>query len=98
MVEDEVEQDEEQNQNDGGQGDLDGFGDEQVAPKGFIKESGRSELPGRPILYETTNEFLDYFGLSSTEELPNIEEIINESEESDESTDLYSSKYIEDEI
>lgn len=69
-----------------------------LVAKGFIKESGRSELPGRPILYETTNEFLDYFGLSSTEELPNIEEIINESEESDESTDLYSSKYIEDEI
>lgn len=69
-----------------------------LVAKGFIKESGRSELPGRPILYETTNEFLDYFGLSSTEELPNIEEIINESEENDESTDLYSSKYIEDEI
>ena len=66
-----------------------------LVAKGFIKESGRSELPGRPILYETTNEFLDYFGLSSTEDLPNIEELIEESEE-EEDTDLYSSKYIEE--
>ena len=68
-----------------------------LVAKGFVKESGRSELPGRPIFYETTNEFLDYFGLSSTEDLPNIEEIIEESEEVDEDTDLYNSKYIESE-
>ena len=43
--------------------------------RGFIKECGRSEIPGRPILYETTSEFLDYFGLSSIEDLPNIEEL-----------------------
>ena len=48
-----------------------------LVAKGFIKESGRSDLPGRPILYETTNEFLDYFGLSSTKDLPNMEDIIN---------------------
>lgn len=70
-----------------------------LVAKGFIKESGRSELPGRPILYETTNEFLDYFGLSSTEDLPNIEEIINESEEVEgEDTNLYTSRYTEEEI
>ena len=68
-----------------------------LVAKGFVKESGRSELPGRPILYETTNEFLDYFGLSSTEDLPNIEEIIEESEEVEEDADLYNSKYIESE-
>ncbi|MBR2679091.1 MAG: SMC-Scp complex subunit ScpB [Bacilli bacterium] len=68
-----------------------------LVAKGFVKESGRSELPGRPILYETTNEFLDYFGLSSTGDLPNIEEIINENdEEIEEDKDLYSSKYIEE--
>lgn len=67
-----------------------------LVAKGFIKEGGRSELPGRPILYETTNEFLDYFGLSSTEDLPNIEELIEESEEVDEDTDLYNSKYVEE--
>lgn len=67
-----------------------------LVAKGFIKESGRSELPGRPILYETTNEFLDYFGLASVEDLPNIEDIISESEEDDdENNDLYTSKYMD---
>ena len=37
-----------------------------LVAKGLIKESGRSDMPGRPILYETTNEFLDYFGLHVT--------------------------------
>ncbi len=69
-----------------------------LVAKGFIKESGRSTLPGRPILYETTNEFLDYFGLASTKDLPNIEEIIQEVEESDDDNlDLYSSRYEESE-
>ena len=67
-----------------------------LVAKGFVKESGRSELPGRPILYETTNEFLDYFGLSSTEDLPDISEIVSqEVDEVDESNDLYTSKYSE---
>ena len=67
-----------------------------LVAKGFIKESGRSELPGRPILYETTNEFLDYFGLSSTKDLPKIEDIIQEVEETEEDkVDLYHSRYEE---
>ena len=41
--------------------------------KGFIKECGRSDVPGRPILYKTTDEFLDYFGLGSRDDLPKIE-------------------------
>ena len=70
-----------------------------LVAKGFIKESGRSELPGRPILYETTNEFLDYFGLSSTEDLPDISEFVSEEvDEADESNDLYTSKYTEKEV
>ena len=70
-----------------------------LVAKGFIKESGRSELPGRPILYETTNEFLDYFGLSSTEDLPDISEFVaSEVDEDDESNDLYTSKYTEKEV
>ena len=53
-------------------------------------------MPGRPILYETTHEFLDYFGLSSIEELPNIDDIINSVEkEDDDNKDLYTSKYSE---
>lgn len=38
--------------------------------KGLIQETGRSEGPGRPILYGTTPEFLQYFGLSSLSVLP----------------------------
>lgn len=68
-----------------------------LVAKGFIKEVGRSELPGRPILYETTSEFLDYFGLSTIEDLPDMQEFINKSEEIEEdNTDLYTSKYKED--
>jgi len=43
--------------------------------KGLVKEVGKSDLPGRPILYKTTSDFLDYFGLSSINELPKLEEI-----------------------
>lgn len=70
-----------------------------LVAKGFIKESGRSDLPGRPILYETTHEFLDYFCLSSIEDLPKIEDILKEFTEKDEdnNTDLYTSKYTEEE-
>ncbi|MBK8420208.1 SMC-Scp complex subunit ScpB [Candidatus Villigracilis saccharophilus] len=38
--------------------------------KGLVQESGRTEGPGRPILYSTTPEFLQHFGLSSIAELP----------------------------
>ena len=66
-----------------------------LVAKGFIKECGRSEIPGRPILYETTSEFLDYFGLSSIEDLPNIEDLIQTPAEEDDNSDLYTSKYTE---
>ncbi|MBI3165463.1 MAG: SMC-Scp complex subunit ScpB [Anaerolineales bacterium] len=38
--------------------------------KGLILESGRTDGPGRPILYSTTPEFLQHFGLNSLMELP----------------------------
>ena len=38
--------------------------------KGLIEESGRTEGPGRPILYSTSPEFLQHFGLSSLTDLP----------------------------
>lgn len=41
--------------------------------KGLIQEIGRSEGPGRPILYGTTAEFLQYFGLNSLADLPPLE-------------------------
>ncbi|MCI6712516.1 MAG: SMC-Scp complex subunit ScpB [Bacilli bacterium] len=59
--------------------------------KGLVKECGRSDLPGRPILYKTTDEFLDYFNLSSKDDLPKIELL----EENDEEKDLYTSNYKE---
>ena len=42
--------------------------------KGLIKINGRKEVPGRPFLYGTTKEFLEYFGLKSLDDLPKIEE------------------------
>jgi segregation and condensation protein B len=42
--------------------------------KSLIKELGRKEGPGRPIVYGTTNEFLVYLGLKNLSELPNIED------------------------
>lgn len=59
--------------------------------KNLIKDLGKSNAPGRPILYAITNEFLDYFGLSSIEELP----IFNEIKEDCEEKNLFESKYVE---
>ena len=42
--------------------------------KGLIRITGRKEVPGRPILYGTTREFLEHFGLRSLEELPPLSE------------------------
>ena len=70
-----------------------------LVAKGFIKESGRSDLPGRPILYETTSDFLDYFGLSTLDDLPDMKNLIEESQVvDDKESDLYVSKYREDNI
>ena len=67
-----------------------------LVAKGFVKEVGRSDLPGRPILYETTSEFLDYFGLPNIEALPDMSKFIEEASFTDEEeTDLYTSKYKE---
>ena len=43
--------------------------------KKLIEESGRLNVPGRPILYRTTPDFLRTFGISSLEELPPIEKV-----------------------
>lgn len=41
-----------------------------LVSKGLVEEVGRAEGPGRPILYATTNEFLQHFGINSLDELP----------------------------
>ena len=61
--------------------------------KGLIKECGRSDKPGHPILYKTTDEFLDYFGLSNKDELPKIEVL---EETNNEDKDLFTSTYKEE--
>jgi segregation and condensation protein B len=42
--------------------------------RNFIRTKGRLDAPGRPILYGTTNEFLQHFGLRSLDELPKLKE------------------------
>ena len=44
-----------------------------LTDRGLIKEAGRKQTPGRPMLYATTAEFLEYFGLNDLSELPDIE-------------------------
>ena len=60
--------------------------------RGFIKECGREDSIGRPILYKTTNEFLDYFGLATKNDLPKLD--IKEKPDN-EVTELYTSNYKE---
>lgn len=62
--------------------------------KGLIKEAGKSTEPGRPILYKTTNEFLDYFNMEQLSDLPNIDNIVSKEDE----IDLYDSRYKEEVI
>lgn len=64
-----------------------------LVAKGLLKECGRSQLPGRPILYQTTSEFLDYFGLSTINDLPKIE---SKTGVNNDNIDLYKSKYEEE--
>lgn len=42
---------------------------------GWVKTAGRREVPGRPLLYATTAEFLTHFGLGSRKDLPGIEDL-----------------------
>lgn len=49
-----------------------------LVERNLIKEVGRKEAIGRPILYGTTEEFLTCFGLKDLSELPNLSEFLNE--------------------
>ena len=42
---------------------------------GWVRVSGRREVPGRPVIYATTPEFLTHFGLKSRRDLPGIDEL-----------------------
>ena len=52
--------------------------------KGLILESGRADGPGRPILYSTTPEFLQHFGLNSILEMPSLAKPEEEADNHDE--------------
>jgi segregation and condensation protein B len=62
--------------------------------KALIKEVGRAEGTGRPILYGTTKEFLDYFGLKTLEELPPLPELQGD-DEAEKEADLFFEKFEE---
>ena len=61
--------------------------------KDLVKISGKSNLPGRPNLYRTTSEFLDYFGLATLGDLP---ELPNIAPKENEEQELFTSIYKED--
>lgn len=64
-----------------------------LVAKALIKDVGREDTPGMPILYGVTDEFMDAFALTSLEELPDLADIV----EIDQQEDLFSTRYREDE-
>lgn len=43
--------------------------------RGLVRIAGRAEVPGRPLLYDTTQYFMEHFGLKDLDELPNAAEL-----------------------
>ncbi len=54
-----------------------------LTERGLVKEEGRRAVPGRPILYATTPDFLHYFGLDTLDDLPPLEDIAPAEAEAD---------------
>jgi segregation and condensation protein B len=48
-----------------------------LVEKGLIKEVGRLDVAGRPILFSTTDKFLLHFGLENLEQMPSLDDIVN---------------------
>lgn len=63
-----------------------------LVAKALIKEVGREDTPGKPILYGVTDEFMDAFSLTSLDELPELKEI----KENFDQDDIFNTKYTED--
>lgn len=70
-----------------------------LVAKGLLKEAGKSTMLGRPNLYKTTSDFLDYFGLATLDDLPSIDlsKYNNEEQEKDLFTSIYKEEVKEDE-
>lgn len=49
-----------------------------LVEKNLVKDSGRLDVPGRPILYSTTDEFLKYFGFNSLNQIPQLNDLIED--------------------
>lgn len=64
-----------------------------LVARNFLKEAGKANTIGRATLYKTTNEFLDYFGLATKEDLPKLEQI---KDANSEEKDLYKTNFKED--
>ena len=62
-----------------------------LVAKALIKEVGREDIPGKPILYGVTDEFMDAFSLTTLDELPKLKEITEEFD----SDDIFNTKYTE---
>ncbi|GAB6092119.1 SMC-Scp complex subunit ScpB [Furfurilactobacillus curtus] len=57
--------------------------------RNLIETHGRKDEPGRPILYQTTNYFLDYFGLTSLAQLPPLPQVADASMDQPLNSDLF---------
>lgn len=66
-----------------------------LVAKGLLKEAGKSTMPGRPNLYKTTSDFLDYFGLATIEDLPSID-MSKYKDKEEQERDLFTSIYKEE--
>lgn len=64
-----------------------------LVAKALIKEVGREDTPGKPILYGVTDEFMDAFSLTSLDELPELKEIKDDFDQED----IFNTKYTEKE-
>ena len=65
-----------------------------LVAKALIKEVGREDSPGKPILYGVTDTFMDAFNLASLDELPELQEVTSSFDEND----LFDNKYREEDI
>jgi segregation and condensation protein B len=54
---------------------------QKLLEKELITIKGKAEAVGRPILYGTTQKFMDYFGISSLRDLPQLKDVVTETEE-----------------
>lgn len=63
-----------------------------LAAKALIKEVGREDTPGQPILYGVTDEFMDAFGLTTLDELPELGDVV----ETENDENIFNTRYHED--